>query len=75
MINVLRQLSDHLLSKLVPKVAADAGCVTDPYTYYNECSWSCWTSGAKTCCYFETCHVYSNCTTHCVGYCNVQGCW
>lgn len=74
MVRIFQQLSDRLLSQLVPKVAADAGCRTDPYTYYRQCS--CWPAGnGLTCCYYETCRVYSNCSVRCVGYCNVEGCW
>jgi hypothetical protein len=76
MIKLFQQLSDRLLSQLVPKMAAAAGCVTDPYTYYNECTYTCYTTvGGLTCCLFETCHVTSNCVSHCVGYCNVKHCW
>jgi hypothetical protein len=76
MIRLFQQLSDRLLSQLVPKMAAEAGCITDPHYEYRECTYTCYTnSHGLTCCLFETCYVYSNCKTHCAGYCNVQHCW
>ena len=72
MTRTLERLGDRLLSALVPKAAADAGCVTDPYNYYKLCY--CY-EGATTCCYYQTCHVYSNCTESCTNYCNKETCW
>jgi hypothetical protein len=68
MIGIAGTLGDRLLHALVPKLRAEAGCITDPYDYLQFCN--CSPTGFKR---YRICHVYSNCTTQCNKFCSVPG--
>jgi hypothetical protein len=63
-IGIVGELGDRLLHVLVPKLSAEAGCITDPYNYYQPCA--C-VNGFRL---YRLCHVYSNCTTQCNKFCD-----
>jgi hypothetical protein len=67
-IGIVSKAGERLLRVLVPEVKAEAGCITDPYSFTKSCGCRFGSAGYHWI-YRRVCHVYSNCTTVCNQYC------
>jgi hypothetical protein len=67
-IGFISKTGDRLLRALVPEVKAEAGCVTDPYNFWQSCGCKLGSAGYHWI-YHRLCHVYSNCSIVCNQFC------